>query len=292
MSVTERWESAETELLYQAVQELSSTMDPDRILESLLGRTVEAIRCEAGSVFLLRPQADELDFKIVFGERAETIRRANLRLRLGEGIAGTVAQTGQPIRANDAAAHPKFNSQVDWLTGYRTRSILCVPMKARGRILGVIEAINKKPEAASFTDRDEALLSALAGHAAVAYEHAAVMRDLQAARRYLEAVVENMPGGFIATDPRGRIQAFNPRASEILDLPGGRLIGESYETALAGRPLLKEAIAAALRDGRTALRQEGRMETPRPMRLGYSTMVIHDRSGEIRGAAVIFQELS
>jgi HD-GYP domain-containing protein (c-di-GMP phosphodiesterase class II) len=165
------------------VQKLTSILDvakamvANRDLDSLLpmildeaGKVVDADRC---SLFVLDRDRRELWTKIAQGASGE------IRVPLGSGIAGRVAQTGVAINLADAYADERFNRTIDRTTGYQTRNILCVPMRdAAGEVTGVIQALNKRGNAV-FTAEDEELLLALAGQAAVAIENALLLQEIQ-----------------------------------------------------------------------------------------------------------------
>ncbi len=160
-----------------SILEVAKAMVAKRDLDSLLplileeaAKVVDADRC---SLFVLDRERRELWAKIAQGAPAE------IRVPIGTGIAGRVAQTGELINLADAYADDRFNRTIDRSTGYRTRTILCVPMRdATGEVTGVIQALNKKG-ALAFTGEDEELLLAMGGQAAVAIENALLHQEIQ-----------------------------------------------------------------------------------------------------------------
>lgn len=130
---------------------------------------------EAGSLLLLDEEKGELRFERALG--SATARVAPFRLRVGQGIAGWVVEKGEPLLVPNVQEDPRFYRSVDQLSGFRTRSILCVPLLVRGRAIGAIELINKVEGA--FTEEDLALLELLAGPAAVSIESATTYARLQ-----------------------------------------------------------------------------------------------------------------
>jgi signal transduction histidine kinase/putative methionine-R-sulfoxide reductase with GAF domain len=124
------------------------------------------LEADRSTLFLISDDGAELWSKIMQGNELKEIR-----LRLGAGIAGTVAQTGETLNIPDAYADPRFNQEVDRRSGYRTRSILCMPMRNNlGRIVGVIQVLNKQG-GAPFTEADESLLALLGSQAAISVEN-------------------------------------------------------------------------------------------------------------------------
>lgn len=147
---------------------MSSAVQLDTLLQVIVQKTVEVMEADLGSLFLYDAAQHELWSKIAqqLGDVQE------IRFPVGVGIAGDVAQSRQGANIADAYADSRFNPEVDKQTGYRTRSLLCLPMlSSTGQLVGVIQVLNKK-NGAAFDDRDEALLAALGAHAAVAVERA------------------------------------------------------------------------------------------------------------------------
>lgn len=156
---------------------LGSTFDLDELLTIVMSKVTELMSAERSTLFILDPENDELWSKVTQG-----VVNTEIRLKVGDGIAGWVALTGKSINIRDAYSDPRFNPEVDSKTGYHTRSILCQPMRNQeGRIIGVVQVLNKRT--GHFTDEDENLLSALASQAAVAVENS---------KLYLSVVETNM----------------------------------------------------------------------------------------------------
>ncbi len=159
----------------QSILDVAKVMAAERDLDLLLplilkhaSSVVDADRC---SLFILDRDRNELWSKIAQGTKSE------IRVPVGTGIAGLVAQTGAVINIPDAYADPRFNRSIDLQHGYQTTTILCVPMHdANGEITGVIQALNKR--SGTFTSEDEDLLMALGGQAASAVENALLHEEI------------------------------------------------------------------------------------------------------------------
>ncbi len=144
---------------------LGSTLDLNELLSLVVTRVSEVVDADRSTLYLLDEDTGELWSKVAQGEQV-----VEIRLTVGEGLAGWVAQGGRAVNIKDAYQDARFDQHWDRKTGYRTRSILCVPMKNHhGRILGVIQALNKR--GGYFSVDDESLLSALASQAAVCVEN-------------------------------------------------------------------------------------------------------------------------
>jgi GAF domain-containing protein len=145
---------------------LGSTLDLQELLTLVVDRISEAMEADRSTLYVLEEETNELWSKVAQGERW-----LEIRLRVGDGLAGTVAQTGRTLNIKDAYQDPRFDADWDRRSGYRTMSTVCVPMKNHhGRIIGVVQCLNKSG-GAYFTVEDEALLGALASQAAVSIEN-------------------------------------------------------------------------------------------------------------------------
>ncbi len=158
-------ERAKLRALQDISAALGSTLDLGELLEMILDRISEVMEADRSALYLLDEDTNELWSKVAQGEEV-----VEIRLKPGEGLAGAVAKTGKPLNIKDAYQDVRFDAQWDRRTGYRTRSTLCVPMKNQhGRTIGVLQVLNKQH--GHFTVADEALLAALASHAAVSIEN-------------------------------------------------------------------------------------------------------------------------
>jgi signal transduction histidine kinase/putative methionine-R-sulfoxide reductase with GAF domain len=152
---------------------LGTTLDLDDLLELILGRVTELVEADRATLYLLDEVNNELVSRIVVGQKVRSIR-----MKVGAGIAGTVAQTGKPFRLENAYSDDRFERQWDQLTGYRTTSMLAAPLKNHlGRTIGVIQVLNRL-SGGGFTSEDEALLMALSTQAAVAIDNSRLFLSL------------------------------------------------------------------------------------------------------------------
>jgi Nif-specific regulatory protein len=154
------------ESLIELNQLLLSTAEPEETLPVLLEAAIRLFEVQGCSLALRDDTAQQLAFVAMAGPA----KVQEFRLALGRGIAGWVAQTGQAAVCNDVSQDARFFGGIDQQTGFTTRSVLCVPLQQRDRVIGVIEAINTaKPE--GFTDEDVQLLTAFGRLAGAAITH-------------------------------------------------------------------------------------------------------------------------
>lgn len=147
---------------------MTSNIDLDDLLALILNKLVTTISAERGTLYLIDEENDELWSRMLLDDVGPL---SEIRLKIGEGIAGYVAKTGEIINIPDAYADSRFNREFDRVTGYRTRSILAAPMiNPQQKIIGVVQLLNKHD--GPFAMRDERLLSAMASQAAISVENA------------------------------------------------------------------------------------------------------------------------
>ena len=158
--------------LAEASKILHSTLELDRLLELILEVATRELGADRGTVYLLDKQAGELRARISQGLESRL-----LRVKVGQGLAGKVAQSGETIRIEDAYQDPRFSSKFDAASGYRTRSVLCMPIRNKiGEVIGVIQLLNKIE--GTFDIEDEIFLQALTVHFAIALENAKLHSQL------------------------------------------------------------------------------------------------------------------
>ena len=155
---------------------LTSTLDLRKVLDIIMEKISELFKPKNWSLLLLDDARRQLHFEIAVGEGADQL--ADVRLNLGEGIAGWVAENAEPLLISDAYSDPRFTPTADEKTNVRTQSIICVPLKSKGQVLGVIEIINQL-ESRSFRIEDLTLLKTLADYAAIAIENARFFNKVQ-----------------------------------------------------------------------------------------------------------------
>ena len=155
-------------ILTDVVKTANSILEPRKVIELVVERIRQLISSEAWSLMMVDEERQELVFEAALGAKARDV--AAFRLKIGEGVAGWVAQTGKPAIVNDAARDPRFSTRVDTRTQFETRSILCAPLVSRGRTIGVLEIINKR--GGRFTRHDLSLVLSLVEPCAIAIENA------------------------------------------------------------------------------------------------------------------------
>ena len=149
---------------------LNSTLRLNELLTIIMKTSSEVMRSEVASLLLIDETSNELVFRVALGGKGAELEE-KFRLKVGEGIAGSVAASGTPEIVNDPQNDARFAKRFDKSTGFVTRAILCVPMKARGKVIGVLQAINPIHRQ-GFAPEDLELFATFADQAAIAIENA------------------------------------------------------------------------------------------------------------------------
>lgn len=163
--------------LIEAAKVVNSTFDIDKLLSIILDIAVRTVKADRGTLYLIDENKHELWSKVL-----QCTELVEIRLPIGIGIAGKVAETGEIINISDAYTDVRFNPDIDKITGYQTKSILCMPMRNKdGKILGVLQLLNK--ENSAFMSEDEEYIDAFSIHATLAIENANMAQEMVQSER-------------------------------------------------------------------------------------------------------------
>jgi signal transduction histidine kinase len=171
--------------VFQASVAISSNLKLNPLLNKVMRISEEIFNPEVSAVMLLDEDKKELYWEISRGDKSEYFKE-KVTLPLGVGIGGYVAETGESVLANDVHKDCRWDSSYDKKTGFCTRSLICVPIKFQGKVLGVIEVINKKR--GDFTPRDVRSLEILAAQAGGPIANAKIHEQLEEAYEALKVL--------------------------------------------------------------------------------------------------------
>jgi diguanylate cyclase (GGDEF)-like protein len=165
----------ELSIFHQVGKALTSTLDLQEVLALIMGKISELLKPSTWSLLLTDEKRQELHFQIAIGKDASRIQ--DLRVKIGDGLVGWVAQSGEVAIVSDVTQDPRFSPQIDGLIHPHIKSVVCVPMKSKEHTLGVIELINCFEE--TFPPEDLSMLTSLADYAAIAIENAMYVKRIQ-----------------------------------------------------------------------------------------------------------------
>jgi PAS domain S-box-containing protein len=217
-----RQSNRELELLYQVGHTLASTLEMNRVLDTVLEAVRGLLGVVAASLWLIDPVTGELVCQQAVSPQSE-IRRG-WRLAVGEGIAGWVAQCNKSLIVPDAQADERHYKGVDRQTGVEVRSILCVPLRARQRVIGALEIMDTGID--RFQTTDLRLIESLAATAAIAIANAQLYGEAKELSTFNANIVQSMNEGIILEDETGHITFVNPKTVELLGYAPEKLIGQ------------------------------------------------------------------
>jgi adenylate cyclase len=240
---------AEKDALRRVSEAVSSLLAVDMVLDLIADNAKIVTRAEASSLLLLDRACGVLHFHVAKGESINGL--ADIAVPLGSGIAGHVAQTGQPLLIADAYADPRFDPTIDQLTTFRTRGVITVPMISKGDVLGVIQVLNKsgtKEGMQNFTQDDTRLLEAFASQAAVSLENARLLESTRRMADDLRAALEaerNLTiekakmGAYV---PRNVVDQISRNREEKLALGGKTIVASVLFSDIKGFTALSEKL--------------------------------------------------
>ena len=155
--------------------ELTRTTDLDVLLNKIIKYAAIIVKAEAASILLLDKEKNELYFKASLGKKSNEIKK--YKVKVGEGIAGWVAEKGKSLIVDDVAKDKRWNKNLDSATKFNTKSLICVPLILEKEITGVMEVINKKNKEC-FDKNDEDILNSFANQVVIALWNANIIEDL------------------------------------------------------------------------------------------------------------------
>ncbi len=219
------------EMLVMVSRLLSSKLDISELLVTIMRLSSRVVGAERASLYLLDEKTQELYFDVALG-LPEDVQK--MRFALGEGIAGTCAQQGKSIISNDVQSDSRHASKVDNKSGFITRSLLTCPMIIKGKVIGVVQAINKID--GDFNETDKNSFEAFASQAAIAIENSRLFNNVKEEKKKLEVIFKKIEEGAILTDTSGEIIILNNSAALYIEYEkyNPKNIGEVFSSL--GKP--------------------------------------------------------
>ena len=202
---------------------LAGELNLDELLKRIISATTELLDADRSTLMIYDPKTNEL-----WSRYAEGINVTEIRIPPSQGIAGAVFTSGQVANIKDAYQDPRFNQAVDKRTGYKTETILCMPIVSKsGEKLGVTQVLNKR--GGVFTAKDEDRLAAFTAQISVALENAKLFEDVLNEKKYNDAIQKSTSSGVLTLDTNDKILTANEAALEILKQDPQAILGLSAQ---------------------------------------------------------------
>lgn len=196
----------ERNTLIEITHAITSSLDLREVVDSTIKHVHSNWKIEASSLWLLDEAKQTLRILTNIGTSADLL--SQFEIPVGEGFVGHVADTGMVVYTNDAQSHPLHYGLVDRQTGFLTRSLLCVPLNFHGRVVGVLQLLNKQN--GPFNDADAAKAKSVAAAVAIALTNAVLFKEAEAHKQYKDDFVAT-----VSHDMRAPLTAISGFASEL-----------------------------------------------------------------------------
>lgn len=198
--------------LLKATACLAQSLDLEKTLQAVMEEARNLMQADRSTLFLLDRDQGELWSKVTKVDDKTIIE---IRFAMHRGIAGFVASTGQVVNIPNAYDDPRFDPTTDQLTGYRTRTILCMPVyNSEEKLIGVTQLINKYQ--GGFNNSDEEFMRAFNIQAGIALENAQLFERVLLEKQYQKDILQSLSDAVISTDLQGKIVTINDAALQLL----------------------------------------------------------------------------
>lgn len=271
---------------------LSSTLNIQEIYQLMTGPIRQTLNVETLSIGLVEPVTGDIVFvDKLLGPMFE--RLPPVRLKRGQGIAGWVAEHQEPVVINNTYSDQRFFSGVDQRSGFRTSSMICIPLKVNERTIGVLQAINR--QFGQFTSHDLELMQGLGGPLAAAIENANLHADVLSEKRRIETLFASMSEGLVTVNRQGVITKVNSAFATLWMVEGDELVGRSLrELAYTTKGQIDGLITRVLAQSEQNVHLAA--DIPRPNGRSLPVLIsgapVQDESGVAQEAIFIFSDLT
>jgi adenylate cyclase len=292
-------EQAQLKALQEIGAAINSSLDLNEVLNSVMDAIIDLTRAERAILLLSNDETGELEVQVARNMDRETIERAQ-SFEISRSIVRSVAETGTPVVTTNAQSDPRFSSQ-ESIISYNLRSIVCVPLKIKEAITGVVYADNRVVSGI-FVDADRDMLAALANQAAVAIENARLFREIRnhlaeitEMKELMDNVFASIASGVITIDDEDRIALINQAAERILGLASETLLRHSYRSLLSNLSMPVEPIIDDVRTKGNI--QNAEVDITIPRRTGLTTLNVtisplRDNNQSAFGVAMVLDDVS
>lgn len=272
---------------------ISSTLDSEQILKSVIRLVVEVVGVDRGILFLFDQKKEELYSAAGYGASKKNI--FGITLPIGDSVLGRVFKAGNPVYI------PKTTRNTEYVKRLGVRSYIVVPMKAKDKVIGLL-AVDNATTRKSLESVNMEYLSLLGGQMAVAIENAKLyeeakeklqqLSDLNASisqlQNYNQNILMTMPAGIITFDNHGKIKTFNSTAEQILDLPVIEVLDKKRQEIWKEHPHILEAVSKECSN----LEMNFKNKEDKILTLNINTKALHDNQNKKIGLLSVITDMS
>ncbi|MBN2755139.1 MAG: GAF domain-containing protein [Candidatus Goldbacteria bacterium] len=299
-------EIAKMAALMEASVIINSTRNLAQLLRIIMQSAEKVMQAEASSVFLIDSSSNELYFEVATGPKEEEVKK--IRLKMGEGIAGWVAYTGESLLVPDASQDPRFAKRVDEKTRFITKSVICVPLKVRNQIIGVVQVLNRIG-GGTFNKSEIKFLEALASQAAIAIENTNLYEHLEERAEMLnkelkdamdklgfekmrvESMIKSMDDAVVAADRDGKIVMLNRVAEDIFGITAASSYGKPVADVIKDRSIIENYKVVAALKSTTKNEVKIKRGNKEHIFASVSAPILDDR-GEYAGGVAVLRDIT
>jgi len=275
---------------------VTSSIDTHEVYKLVVQKLNEYFKVDAGSLLLREEDTDDLVFVMTLEGGEE--RLAGVRVPPRQGVVGHVVTTQHWEIVHDAQSDPRFYGKVSEALGYVTRSILCVPMIVKGRVIGAIELLNKLN--GQFTEEEAERLMRMAAFIGVAIQNAHLFQQVADGRDRLEAILNSTADGILMTDTHGSVLTANPMAANLFESDEQALIGCTLDDLLHGLHERAHEVVVRTRGSEGASEDsaapvqvsEIELRNPRHRFIRQLATPVRDAAGEVYGQLAVFRDIT
>lgn len=298
--LNEQTELAQLRSLADTSALINSSLDPDTVLAQAMDVVISLTDAERGYIILVDPQTGELEFKVARENELMMMPKTGLTApQISQTILNEVMETGEPLLADNAYKDDRLQSGQS-IAALSLRSVLCVPLKYKGKVTGVVYVDNRL-RSGVFEEREKNLLAAFANQASVAIENARLYESIQRTlveisqiKELMDNVFASIGSGVITADARHRVIMFNRAAAEILGRSADETYGEALGSILPSVSANLDTYLSRVREQDTGQIIDAEMEVPRRGRIALSMKLsaLKDDQDQVQGVAMVMDDVT
>ncbi|MBV8062899.1 MAG: GAF domain-containing protein, partial [Nevskia sp.] len=273
--------------ILEVAQDLAGELKLDVLIGRIMSAATDLLDAERSTLFVY-----DADRRQLWSRYGSGLQALEIRIAAGAGIAGAVFSSGLGENVADPYNDPRFNPEIDQRTGFRTRSILCMPIiNKNGQRLGVTEVLNKRE--GGFTVKDEQRLRAFTAQIAVALENAQLFDEVLAVKRYNENILASTTNGVLTLDVARRVVTANGAALRLLGRDAGATLQRPALQVFSGdNEWVLRSVARVQQDGRTDFSANAALKHPdgSVASVNLNAMPLRNADGQAIGVILTFED--